>query len=284
MLYCGFVELLDDVVPGMWAEMLGDRNFEGVVPTANWVYHLGALNLCDRDWDKNETWTYSTENPWNGAQSAKLTAAKDRPAPLTQSQLAVKKGMTYLFSGYFRGGSTSLDLSIRLKALLPDGQWMSLGQTALPQLGKDWTEISAKLTSTGTTDRAVLEIEADGQGILWADKLSLMPADNIDGWRRDVVEATKELRPPILRWGGSTIDPEDTNGRRESGTGIGGRHFSTRTGAGATRAMSASRNSSISAGPWAASRSSASAMPMGRRAPVSSLNTATGPSIRLGAR
>jgi len=207
MLYCGFVELLDDVVPGMWAEMLGDRNFEGVVPTANWVYHLGALNLCDRDWDKNQTWTYSTENPWNGTQSAKLTAAKDRPAQLTQSQLAVKKGMTYLFSGYFRGGSSPLDLSIRLKALLPGGQWMSLGQTALPQLGKDWTKVSAKLTSIGTTDRAVLEIQADGEGSLWADKLSLMPADNIDGWRRDVVEATKELNPPLLRWGGSTIDP-----------------------------------------------------------------------------
>ena len=207
MLYCGFVELLDDLVPGMWAEMLGDRTFEGVVPTANWVYHLGALNLCDRDWDKNETWTYSTENPWNGAQSAKLTAAKNRPAQLTQSQLAVKKGMTYLFSGYFRGGSTPLDLYVQLKAILPDGQWMSLGWTELPQLGKDWTKVIAKLTSTGTTDRAVLEIEADGQGSLWLDKLSLMPADNIDGWRKDVVEATKELNPPILRWGGSTIDP-----------------------------------------------------------------------------
>jgi alpha-N-arabinofuranosidase len=223
MLYCGFVELLDDLVPGMWAEMLGDRNFERVLPTANWVYHLGALNLCDRDWDKNQTWTYSTENPWNGAQSAKLTAAKDRPAQLTQSQLAVKKGMTYLFSGYFRDGSTPLDLSIRLKALLPDGQWMSLGQTTLPQVGKDWTKVSTKLTSTGTTDLAVLEIEADGEGSLWADKLSLIPADNIEGWRKDVVEATKELRPPILRWGGSTIDP----GGYKWKDGIGDRHRRT---------------------------------------------------------
>jgi len=59
-LYGGFVELLDDHVVGMWAEMLGDRNFEGVAPTANWDYYLGALNLCDLDWDNNETWTYST--------------------------------------------------------------------------------------------------------------------------------------------------------------------------------------------------------------------------------
>lgn len=76
MLYSGFVELLDDVVPGMWAEMLGDRDFEGVLPAANWAYHLGTLNLCDRDWDRNETWEYSTEEPWCGAQSAKLTAGR----------------------------------------------------------------------------------------------------------------------------------------------------------------------------------------------------------------
>jgi alpha-N-arabinofuranosidase len=206
-LYGGFVELLDDVVPGMWAEMLGDRNFEGVLPAANWDYYLGAPNLCDRDWDKNETWTYSTESPWNGAQSAKLTAAEDRPARLAQSQLAVKKGMVYLFSGYFRSGSTPPALSVRIKALLPDGQWMILGNATLPQVGMDWTKVSAKLTSTGTTDRAVFEIEAVGEGGLSLDKLSLMPTDNVDGWRRDVVEAVKELRPPILRWGGSAIDP-----------------------------------------------------------------------------
>jgi alpha-N-arabinofuranosidase len=206
-LYGGFVELLDDVVPGMWAEMLGDRNFEGVVPTANWVYHLGALNLCDRDWDRNETWTYSTESPWNGVQSAQLTATKNRPAQLTQGQLAVRKGMTYLFSGYFRSGPTRLDISVRLKALLPDGQWMFLSWTRLPRVGQEWRRLSAKLISTGTTDRAVFEVRADGAGSLCVDKLSLIPGDNIHGWRRDVVEATRELRPPILRWGGSTIDP-----------------------------------------------------------------------------
>ncbi|MEN6425938.1 MAG: alpha-L-arabinofuranosidase C-terminal domain-containing protein [Phycisphaerales bacterium] len=207
MLYSGFVELLDDVVPGMWAEMLGNRDFEGVLPAANWAYHLGTLNLCDRDWDKNETWGYSAEGPWNGAQSAKLTAARDRSGHLTQGGLAVTRGMTYLFSGCFRSGSAGLEVSIRLKSLLPDGQWMSLGSAPLPRPDRDWTRISAKLTCTGTTDRAVFEIETAGEGDLWMDKLSLMPADNIEGWRRDVVEATRELRPPVLRWGGSTIDP-----------------------------------------------------------------------------
>jgi alpha-L-arabinofuranosidase len=46
-------------------------------------------------------------------------------------------------------------------------------------------------------------VRADGEGSLWMDKLSLMPADHIHGWRKDVVAAVKELRPPILRWGGA---------------------------------------------------------------------------------
>ncbi len=206
-LYGGFVELLDDLIPGMWAEMLGDRGFEGVVPTSNWAYHLGALNLCDRDWDKNETWSYSTEDPWNGAQSARLTAARDRPGRLTQSGLAVTKGMTYLFSGHFRSDSAGLEVSTRLKALLPDGQWMALGAVSFPRPVREWTQITGKLICAGTTDRAVIEIETTGEGSLWMDRFSLTPADNIDGWRRDVVEAVRGLRPPVLRWGGSAIDP-----------------------------------------------------------------------------
>jgi alpha-N-arabinofuranosidase len=207
MLYGGFVEMLDDVVPGMWAEMLGDRDFEGVVPTSNWTYHLGAMDLCDRDWDAGDSWTCDTENPRNGARSAKVTAMKDRPGRLSQSRLTVAKGMTYLFSGHFRASSADLTASVRLKALLPDGQWMSLGSATLAPVGTDWTKLEAKLVSTGATDRAVLEVEAVGDGVLWGDMLSLMPADNVEGWRRDVVEAIRQLRPPVLRWGGSSIDP-----------------------------------------------------------------------------
>ena len=207
LLYGNFVELLDDVVPGMWAEMLGDRGFDGIVPTTKWVYHQGALNLCDRDWDKNASWAYDTEKPWNGKQSARVEASKPRPGVLTQSAMAVKKGMGYQFSGYFRSKARNIRLTLTVKALLPDGTWMTLGRAGLRTPGEDWEKLTCQIVSAGTTDRAVLEIAVSGTGYLWADKLSLMPSDNIDGWRRDVVEAVREMRPPVLRWGGSTVDP-----------------------------------------------------------------------------
>ena len=207
LFYGNFIELLDDVIPGMWAEMLGNRGFEGVEPTANWVYHQGALNLSDRDWDAGPDWTVDAEKPFNALRSARLTASAAKPGRLAQGGLAVKKGLTYRFSGWFRSNAPGLKTVVTLKAALPDGSWMTLGLLELSASGPDWAKKEGRFVSAGTTDRAVFELSVRGAGRLWADKLSLMPGDAVDGWRKDVVEATREMRPTILRWGGSTVDP-----------------------------------------------------------------------------
>ena len=90
-LFGNFIELLDDVAPGLWAEMLNDRSFEGVVPCLNPFYYDGTPNFCDREWDSNPTWSYDVKNPFNGARSARLTASSRQPASLTQSGLAAKR-------------------------------------------------------------------------------------------------------------------------------------------------------------------------------------------------
>jgi len=85
MIYGGFIELLDDLVPGMWAEMINDRNFEGVVKASNWCYYLGVPNFCDREWNVSSTWSYDKTDPFNGTQSAKLTVPQGGEAILSQS-------------------------------------------------------------------------------------------------------------------------------------------------------------------------------------------------------
>src|SRR5256885_963053 len=73
-LFGNFVELLDDVVPGLWAEMLNDRAFAGVTPCLNPFYYDGVPNFCDREWDANSTWNYDTQSSFHGCRSAKLAA------------------------------------------------------------------------------------------------------------------------------------------------------------------------------------------------------------------
>ena len=206
-LFGNFIELLDDVAPGLWAEMLNDRSFEGVVPCLSPFYYDGTPNFSDREWDRNPTWSYDVENPFNGARCAKLTATNRQPASLTQSALAVKKGMVYTCVGWFRTDHPGLKATLLLKALLPDGDWMILAAAKLPPFSVQWQKHAVQLTSTGHTDRAVFELRVEGEGNVWADKLSAMPADNVNGWRQDVVEAIKDLHPTIIRWGGSVCDP-----------------------------------------------------------------------------
>jgi alpha-L-arabinofuranosidase len=207
MLFGNFIELLDDVVPSMWAEMLNDRSFEGVTRAANWSYYDGKPDFCDREWDRNPSWSYDTNSPFNGARSARLTATRRQPATLTQSGLAVKRGMTYEFSGWFRATSPKLSATVSLKTLLPAGAWMTLATAKLPRFSTQWGKQAARVVSSGETDRVVFELRLEGQGEAWADKLSLMPGDNLKGWRQDVVQAIKDVHPAILRWGGSTCDP-----------------------------------------------------------------------------
>jgi len=52
---------------------------------------------------------------------------------------------------------------------------------------------------------ACFAIVLDGPGTLWADKVSLVPSDNLGGWRSDVVEAVKAAKPGIIRFGGSSL-------------------------------------------------------------------------------
>lgn len=207
MIYGGFIELLDDLVPGMRAEMLNDRNFEGVQPAVYWSYYNGEPNFCDREWDKSDTWSYDKQNPFNSEQSAKLSAQNGKNASLTQSGLAVKMGMTYNFEGYFRADVPNLELKALLKTLNPDGTWLILGSTTLSTPSIQWVKQKHSITCFGTTDRAVFELQAIGSGSVWADKVSLMPKDNLKGWRTDVVQAVKDADPGIIRWGGSIVDP-----------------------------------------------------------------------------
>jgi len=90
-----FVELLDDVVPGLWAEMLNDRSFEGVKRMIDPVYYDGSPDFCDREWDRNPTWwstATATRGP-DGGRSARPTGIPPLTA-LGTGRLAMKSVAT----------------------------------------------------------------------------------------------------------------------------------------------------------------------------------------------
>ncbi|MGL6195062.1 MAG: alpha-L-arabinofuranosidase C-terminal domain-containing protein [Thermoguttaceae bacterium] len=214
-LFGNFIELLDDVVPSMWAEMLNDREFQGMIPSSEWCYYQGEPNVyLDRKWENNNTWSLDTTNTYCGTHSAKLDIHNPNlpgGAKLKQSGLYVKKDEKYNFSCWVRTSKdTPASITVTLKTELPNGDWTTLAKNSLlVQPDENWQKVEINdIISNGTTDRAVFEISAIGKwGSIWLDKLSLMPADNLHGWRKDVVELVKPIKPAIIRWGGSVCDP-----------------------------------------------------------------------------
>jgi alpha-N-arabinofuranosidase len=76
------------------------------------------------------------------------------------------------------------------------------GRQEFNQLADEWNKYTAEFTAAEDTSEARIRIGFEGAGRFWIDSASFMPADNLRGVRRDVVEALKPLRMPILRFPG----------------------------------------------------------------------------------
>jgi alpha-N-arabinofuranosidase len=118
----------------------------------------------------------------------------------SQDALAVEKGKASTFSCYLRQKGVGKPVQVHLHH---EGKLLASCEF---QAEKDWKKFRARLTPSETDSNATLAIEFAGPGILWIDNASLMPEDNISGWRPDVVAAVKALKPGIIRFGGSALD------------------------------------------------------------------------------
>ncbi|MCA1596049.1 MAG: hypothetical protein LC772_06460, partial [Chloroflexi bacterium] len=110
------------------------------------------------------------------------------------------RGEACVFSCYFKKDPAAGPVRVRLT-----GSSGVLGAAEL-QPGANWTKLSARLVPSGTDSAATLTIDFRGPGTLWLDNASLMPEKTVGGWRPDVVEALRALKPGIIRFGGSALD------------------------------------------------------------------------------
>jgi alpha-N-arabinofuranosidase len=93
-----------------------------------------------------------------------------------------------------------LPISIQLST--PDGQTETI---TIENISSEFQTYPIEFTPGFTSDSTSLGIFSEGVGSLRIGTVSLMPADNIKGWRRDVVELLKELNSPVYRWPGGNF-------------------------------------------------------------------------------
>jgi alpha-N-arabinofuranosidase len=207
--YGQFIEYLCALTPSMYSEKLCDNSFEGV-PPYRFVFRK-ETDRFERPWypdGATNRGEYQLDNvhPFNGKVSQRIRQKPGDPATLgiSQSGIYVKAGEPLRLSLHLR----TSDVQGPVKATIW-GEGKVYATAELSPLGRQWQRFEATLTPTDTDTHATLTISFRGPGTLWIDQVSLMPIKNVCGWRTDVAEALKALKPGIIRFGGSTIEGFD---------------------------------------------------------------------------
>jgi alpha-N-arabinofuranosidase len=206
--YGQFVEHAGGLVyAGLWSEMLDDRKFFYAVgpapaPPPNSGRRGGfgfGRNVGPGRWNPigpPESVVMDTRNPFVGDHTPSVQLAGAEPRGIKQTGLNVTEGATY--NGRVQlAGDPAAAVSVNL--VYDEG---GARQTAaLGRLSADYRKFtfSFKAQKTG---KAQLEISGTGTGSFHIGAVSLMPADNVSGFRPDAIAALKSLRSGVYRWPG----------------------------------------------------------------------------------
>ena len=192
------------VYGGIWAEMLVDRKFAG----NDYLYTAPSEGLTNVHPDIGVVVPWAAKNPdyeaarhvhdnsayYSGRQSQRITIRR-----ADGQERGIKQGSLYL--------QAARDYDLRL-ALKGEGQALTaqLGDETwrIDAVGDEWTTWQHRFTAAGENPQGELSLTIS-EGSLWIGCASLMPSDNISGFRADVIAAMRDWSPTQLRWPGGNF-------------------------------------------------------------------------------
>lgn len=190
-IYGQFIEHLGRCIyGGIWAEMLEDRKFWYVPGTRESPWKVsGVPELLSMD----------AREPFTGAQTPVLTVEADKKAILVQENLGLKENLDYT-------GRIILKSSGNIEKVIVTLKWSDKSEAVeIKGLTNKYITYPLNYKSETLVHDAVLSIEPFGKGKLFVGTVSLMPGDNIEGFRSDVLALLKELNAPVYRWPGGNF-------------------------------------------------------------------------------
>ncbi|WP_415909406.1 alpha-L-arabinofuranosidase C-terminal domain-containing protein [Oleiharenicola sp. Vm1] len=205
-IYGQFIEHLGRCIyGGIWAEMLEDRKFyfpvtpdyapyKSLTDTAYPVVGASPWQIIGAP----DGVRMVKENAFVGEHSPLLRAG----AGLRQRDLGVVAGRGYTGYLWLRApGAKPAAVDVTLVWGEGAGDRATVRVTAAPG---DFAKQPFAFTAGASTDHAQLEVRATDADVLLGT-LSLMPADNVHGLRRDTLALLKQLHGSIYRWPGGNF-------------------------------------------------------------------------------
>jgi alpha-L-arabinofuranosidase len=194
-IYGQFTEHLGRCIyQGIWAEMLEDRKFYYPVDDKEsfWQSVGGAGEV-----------RMNPIVPYVGVHVPEIRVRGTGEAGgIAQGRLALVKGKSYVGRVVLAGdpGAAPIEASLVWGPEEADRRTVSI-----TDFGTDYKTFPLSFEAGTTTEEGRLEIVSRGSESFRVGTVSLMPADNVDGFRPEVLKALRELNSPIYRWPGGNF-------------------------------------------------------------------------------
>jgi alpha-L-arabinofuranosidase len=145
----------------------------------------------------------TASNAFVGAHSPELEFdGSSGPAGISQAGLGVVAGARYTGRVLLSGNSEAGPIEVSLVW----GPGSSGRQSVtIRTFDQRYRPYPLAFTAGASSDEARLEIAARGKGRIRIGTVSLMPANNVEGFRPDVLALLKELNAPVYRWPGGNF-------------------------------------------------------------------------------
>ncbi len=223
-IYGQFIEHMGRCIyGGIWAEMLEDRKFYFPVPAPGAIWkqtRAQATVLAASPW--------KVIGPPGTVQMVEKDACVGRHSPhimapgggvtvgIYQEDLGLLTNKTY--TGYVVLAGDGKVAPVTVSLAWGAGSANQAAQT-IRHVGSKFARVPFHFTVGGASDHGRLAITTSGQGTLKIGCVSLMPGDNVEGFRKDTLDLLKQLGGTIYRWPGgnfvSGYDWRDGVGERD---------------------------------------------------------------------
>jgi len=205
--YGQFLEHIGDIVnKGLWAEMLDDRKFFNPVvdtepptppptrfgrsPLRRWTT-VGPVDAVFMD----------AERPFVGKHSPLVRLAGAEERGIRQGGLTLVKDTDYAGRVVLAG-----DAGAKVFVRLVWGDQENARQTIpVGSVGDAYKTYSLRFKVPVDITGAKLEVVGTGRGAFYIGAISLMPADNVEGFRKEVIAQLRRLNSGVYRFPGGNF-------------------------------------------------------------------------------
>jgi alpha-N-arabinofuranosidase len=207
--YGMFIEHIGSLIyRSLWAEMLDDRKFyfpitskEEAAPARQGGGFRGMQLRKWRPVGPDEVGMMDKDKPFVGDQSPQIELDASAPHGIRQSGLALVKGKKYTGRIYLRGTPGA-----KVKVSLVWGDSANNRQTvSIGALTSEYKKFPLSFTANADASDAALEITGTGSGNFHIGTVSLMPADNVEGFRPDTIALLRTLHSGMWRLPGGNF-------------------------------------------------------------------------------